>query len=522
MQNKKLKILLINPPVLAVLEPWFDEPKFVRTALAFLAGYLREYGDFEIKCIDSKFEKISFAETARRAVEWKPDIVALTAFTNEIKPAAYTAGLIKRALPNVITVIGGVHVTAIPEQTMREFPTFDIGVVGEGEETFLALCNELEKEEPKLEHVSGLVLRSNQDDPFQTKARVRILDQDSIPLPAWDLLPSAEEYYIHTVRGCPFNCVFCMNPNGKVARKRSIEKSIDEMEWLIKDFGAKRISFGDELFSVDMKRTDAMMDLMIERKIGEKVSWDVQTHVAYVNDELLKKMKAANIEKLEMGVETGDETSLRRMGKATDLKMILKAFGLARKHHIKTGSFMLLGQPNETHKSIWRTILFGIKINPTEPIFGTMVPYPGTEVAKLAANGEAGFKLISTNWDEYNKQFNGSLEFTNISRRSLEWYQIIGYVSVFIMNFRFIDFAKFFATYWVGAVQLFFKALSGKKSVREMLNIPDDYETVINSPCTISVAEIIQSREYWKKVQASEVKRTRKEAPELLESQMPI
>ena len=270
----KKKILLINPPVLAVLEPWFDEPKFVRTAIAFLAGYLREYGDFEIKCIDSKFEKISFAETAKRAAEWKPDIVALTAFTNEIKPAAYTAGLIKKQIPGVITVIGGVHVTAIPEQTMREFPTFDIGVVGEGEETFLELCNELKKDEQQLMNVSGLVLRSNQGDAFQTKARARILDQDSIPFPAWDLLPKAEEYYIHTVRGCPFNCVFCMNPNGKVARKRSIEKSVEEIEWLIKDFGAKRISFGDELFSVDMKRTDEMMDLMIERKIGENVSWE--------------------------------------------------------------------------------------------------------------------------------------------------------------------------------------------------------------------------------------------------------
>jgi anaerobic magnesium-protoporphyrin IX monomethyl ester cyclase len=520
MRNQK--IVLINPPVLAVLEPWFDEPKFVRTAIAFLAGYLREYGDFDIECIDAKFEKLCFQDVVDRAVAHRPDIIALTAFTNEIKPAAYTAGLIKKKMPNVITVIGGVHVTAIPEQTMREFPSFDIGVVGEGEETFLELCNALKQPEPDLTTIPGLVLRSANGTARQTIARPRILDQDSIPMPAWDLLPRAEEYYIHTIRGCPFNCVFCMNPNGKVARKRSVEKTVDEMEWLIKDFGAKRISFGDELFSVDMHRTAELMDVMIDKKIGERVRWDVQTHVAYINDELLTKMKAANIEKLEMGVETGDELSLKRMGKSTNLSMILNSFSLARKHKIKTGSFMLLGQPNETHDSIWRTIRFGIKINPTEPIFGTMVPYPGTEVAKLAAKGEAGFRLISTNWDEYNKQFNGSLEFTNISRRALEWYQIIGYVSVFIVNLRFVDFMKFFLTYWVGAVQLFFKALSGKKSVREMLNLPNDYEAVINSPETISIEDMIHSREYWKEVQAREVKRARKEAPELLETQMPI
>jgi anaerobic magnesium-protoporphyrin IX monomethyl ester cyclase len=518
----KKKILLINPPVLAVLEPWFDEPKFVRTSLAFLAGYLREHGDFDIQCIDAKFEKLSFNEVEKRAVAWQPDVVALTAFTNEIKPAAYTAGLIKKAIPSVITVIGGVHVTAIPEQTMREFPTFDIGVVGEGEQTFYELCSELKKLSPDLSSVPGLVLRTANREVYLTKARPRILDQDTMPMPAWDLLPPAEEYYIHTVRGCPFSCVFCMNPNGKVARTRGIEKTVEEMQWLIRDFKAKRISFGDELFSVDMLRTSALMDLMIEKGIGEKVKWDVQTHVAFVNDELLAKMKAANIEKLEMGVETGDEASLKRMGKATNLAMILNSFNLARKHKIKTGSFMLLGQPNETHQTIWRTIRFGIKINPTEPIFGTMVPYPGTEVAKLAAKGEAGFRLLSTNWDEFNKQFNGSLEFTNISRSALEWYQIIGYVSVFIFNLRFIDFMRFFITYSGGAVMLLFKALSGKKSVRQMLNIPDDYEIIINSPETISIEDMIKSREYWKGVQAGEVKRARKEAPQLLEAQMPI
>ncbi len=518
----KKKILLINPPVLAVLEPWFDEPKFVRTSLAFLAGYLREHGDFDIKCIDAKFEKLSFREVAERAVKWQPDVIAFTAFTNEIKPAAYTAGLIKKAMPGVTTVIGGVHITAIPEQTIRQFPTFDIGVVGEGEETFFELCRELKNIKPDLSAVAGLALRDEGGNVFLTRPRARILDQDSIPLPAWDLLPPAEEYYIHTERGCPFNCVFCMNPNGKVARTRSNKKTIEEIEWLIRDFKAKRISFGDELFSVDMPRASELMDLMIEKKIGERVKWDVQTHVAYVNDELLGKMKAANIDKLEMGVETGDEASLKRMGKATNVGMILKSFNLARQHKIKTGSFMLLGQPNETHRTIWRTIRFGIKINPTEPIFGTMVPYPGTEVARLAAKGEAGFRLLSTNWDEFNKQFNGSLEFTNISRNALEWYQIIGYVSVFIFNLRFIDFLKFFITYSGGAVMLLLKALSGKTSVRQLLNLPDDYEAVINSPETISIEDMVKSREYWKGVQAGEVKRARREAPQLLEAQMPI
>ena len=57
-----------------------------------------------------------------------------------------------------------------------------------------------------------------------------------------------------------------------------------------------------------------------------------------------------------------------------------------------------------------------VKMNPDLPIFGIMSPYPGTEIARMAANGEAGYKLVTTDWNEYNKQIGGALEFASLSR----------------------------------------------------------------------------------------------------------
>ena len=516
----KTKILLLNAPVLAVIEPWFDAPEFVRTSLAVLAGYLRKYTEYEIICLDAKFEKLTMQQTVAKVKDINPEIIGFTAFTNEIKPSAYLAGLLKKELPNVITIIGGAHITAIPISTLKEFPTFDYGVFGEGEITLKELIDALVNKKD-IKGIDGVVFRNN-NQIIKNNERHRILEQDLLPMPAWDLLPSAKEYYIQTVRGCPFACVFCLNHNGKVARKRNVEITVEEIEWLIDYAKPERISFGDELFSIDMKRTDELLDLMIERKIGEKVTWDIQTHVGYVNDNLLKKMKQANIAKCEMGVEAGDPIALKKMGKGTNIEMILKAFKNAHKYKIPTGSFLLLGQPYETHKSIWNTLKIGIKINPTEPIIGTMVPYPGTEVAKMAAIGEAGYKLITTNWDEYRKQLNGSLEFTHISRRSLEFYQAVGYIIIFVANFRFIDLIKFFFKYIGGAVQLIKKIFSGKKGTEELMNIPNDYDTVINSPGNISLEEIIDARQYWKNVQQQNLKYTKLMKPELLEEQLPI
>jgi anaerobic magnesium-protoporphyrin IX monomethyl ester cyclase len=512
-----MKILLINTPVIAVMEPWFDEPNFVRTSIAFLAGYLREYSDFEVECLDAKFEKLNFNQVLDRVKESNPDIVGFTAFTNEVKPSAYQAALIKKHLPHIITIMGGAHITALPEQTLVEFPSIDIGVFGEGEETLLELCHALNNNSP-LNNVKGVIYRNDKGDIVKNPERPRILDQDSIPIPAWDLMPPSEMYYIQTIRGCPFNCVFCMNHNGKVARKRSLHLVIEEMEYLIKR-GAKQISFGDELFSVDMPRTHALMDLMIEHKIGERVKWDIQTHVAYVDDELMAKMKKANIYRCEMGVEAGDESALKRMGKAINQEMIIKAFDLARKHNVVAGSFLLIGQPNETVSTIWKTIKLGIKINPAEPMIGTMVPYPGTEVSKMAAKGEGGYKLVSFDWDDYGKQINGSLEFTNLSLRTIKIMQMIGYTLIFLANFRFLDFAKFFWNYRTAAINLFTDTFFNKKQSKSLK--PDDYEELINSGNQITFEEMLESRKYWKSVQSEEVKRTKNKMPNLLLEQMP-
>jgi len=512
MSTTRLKISLINPPVLAVLEPWYDTPDFVRTGLAYLAGYLRQFEGFEIQVIDAKFERFDFEEVLARLNEFQPDVVGFTAYTNEIKPAAYLAARVKEQLKNCITVIGGVHVTAIPTETLLEFHGFDIGVVGEGEVTLQELCEAVHTQQ-SLDTIDGLVIRKG-GSIHMTSPRLRILDQESIPFPAWDMFPKANTYFIQTIRGCPFDCKFCMNPNGKVARKRSVPHVIEELKLIIDEFNPERISFGDELFSVDMERTNRLLDAMAEHKIGEKVKWDVQTHVRYVDLEMMKRFKIANVERVELGIETGDEAIMKKMGKGISMEQIKQAYTDARKAKVEIGTFFLIGQPNETPQTIMKTIRLAGTINPELPMFGLMTPYPGTEVSKLAAKGEAGYRLLTTDWDEYNKQIGGAMEFANLSRRQIEWYQIYAYLYVFIRNFRMVDLAKFIWEYRKGVFSVVKKVI-GRKKVSDLLQKPADYDAVLQSNYRLSNAELADARDNWKGTQTRELKRAKKASPEL-------
>lgn len=510
-ETKPYKVCLINPPVLSVNEPWYDTPDFVRTSIAYLGGYLRQFDGFDVTLIDAKFERLSFDDLVKKVVAIKPHLIGFTAFTNEIKPAAFSAGLLKSNLPETLCVVGGPHVTAIPKDTMLEFPVFDIGVIGEGEKTLYETCRSLRDKQNKitnqLEHINGLVFRLG-DRLIQTSPRERILDQDSIPFPAWDLLPPAKTYYVQSIRGCPFNCIFCMNPNGKVARKRSVSNVMQELDWVISTFKPNRISFGDELFSIDIQRTLELLEAMAQAKIGDTVKWDVQTHVHYVNETLFKAFKKAKVERVELGVETGDEEILRRMGKSTNLQVIKKAFVSAKKEGVNTGSFFLFGQPNETVQSIEKTIALAVELNPDLPMFGIMTPYPGTEVAKMAAKNEGGYEILSTDWDEYNKQIGGALAFAGLSRRQIEWLQIKAYIKVYLYNFRIIDFVKFLWQYKKAAAEVLAKVVFNRTSAIKHNKKPYGYDEYFNvNGMQFSKRNFIDAREQWNDLQRNDLRK---------------
>jgi len=512
--EKQFRVTLINPPVIGVLEPWYDTPAYGRTGLAYLAGYLRQFPQFTVQIIDAKLERLNFEQVLKRVEQFQPHIVGFTAYTNEIKPAAYQAALIKKHFPNIVTVAGGVHITALPKETLLEFSAFDIGVVGEGEITFYELCEALRCVNA-LSNINGLVLRQH-DNIILTPARSRIADQDSIPFPAWDLLPASDTYFIQSERGCPFSCLFCMNPNGKVARKRSVQNVMDELNWIIKEFKPKRISFGDELFSVDMPRARLLLDSMIENRIGEKVIWDVQTHVHFVDAPMFRQFKQANVERVELGIETGDEESLRKMGKGTNLSKIAAACDAAKSEGVNIGTFFLFGQPNETIKSLSSTINLAVKLNPDLPMFGLMTPYPGTEIAKMAARGEGGYRLLTTNWDEYNKQIGGAMEFANLTRRQIERIQIKAYAKVYLYNYRIFDFAKFLWEYRKGAWEVMKKIILRRNSLQNHLDRkPADYEKMIYGNHPVTVAALIEARDNWNKYQHTEAKRLKIEMQEV-------
>lgn len=437
-----MRVILVNPPPYRVMEAFYDTPPFPRPALAFLAAYLRQAG-IEVAVLDCKYSRVGYDRVLESIKDFNPDIVAVTAMTNEIIQAGQVARRVKMSWPKIITVIGGVHVTALPEQTLREFPVFDYAVIGEGEVPLLNLVKAIEGGLRGLEPLLGIAGIDTDGKFWFEGTSPRIGQMDTLPVPAWDLFAPTHEYMLHTSRGCPFKCPFCMNFNGRKVRAKSPGSILDEMEWLVDKQGARSFIFGDEVFTINRNRTVVICNGMIERGLDKKCKWWCVSHVRCIDFELAVLMKKAGCRLLGLGIESGNEERLHEISKGTSIDMILDTVNSLKRAGLPFEAYFILGYPDETAETARETIEFAVKINPDVPVIGLMVPYPGTRIGVMASKGEGRYVLQARSWNDYNKQIGNALSFKNLSRRELERIQLVGYARVFLCNSRFLEFVKF-------------------------------------------------------------------------------
>ena len=159
-------------------------------------------------------------------------------------------------------------------------------------------------------------------------------------------------------------------------------------------------------------------------------------------------MAQAGCYEINFGIESGNEEILKQIGKGITLADARRASYLAKKIGIQVASLFIIGHPGETKQTVMDTINFAVELNSDRLALGIMVPYPGTEVARMAANGEGGYKMLSQNWSDFNKYFGNALEIKGLSRKEMEKLQAWGYLKFYLWNFRFIDLAKVVLSRW--------------------------------------------------------------------------
>jgi radical SAM superfamily enzyme YgiQ (UPF0313 family) len=278
--------------------------------LALISAVLERAG-YAVNLLDANAMRLQPEETA--ALAEGADVIGLTAMTPTAGAAMSIAKCIKQINPAVPVILGGVHATLLPEETLAKAPAIDIILRGEGEDVLLELLKVIEQKQP-LNSVPSISYRQD-GNIISTEAATGSIDIDSLPFHAYHLL-NLDSYQpgpphgraapfaaIMTSRGCPYRCAYCSKPVfGKNFRAQSAERVLAEIDYLKDNFGIKEFAVYDDVFTLNNKRAMAIAEGIIKKKLD--IIWTCESRVNLVDEELLRKMKQAGCYAIAYGIES--------------------------------------------------------------------------------------------------------------------------------------------------------------------------------------------------------------------------
>ncbi len=449
--------------------------------ISYLAALLEQAG-FDARIFDAYFNGWSPDELVESVVAYQPHVLGITAMTHEIMPAAHLAERVKARL-DIPAMIGGCHATALPSGTLEEFPAFDYLVHGEGEMTVAELLKTLFETASfqKFATIKGIAFRENGqvvvNDP---RPPLSASELDNLPFPAFHhyygdnsraLADKTACYVIASSRGCPHRCAFCMRVLGNKIRRRSSESICNEIELAVSRYGAHTIDFVDEVFLSNDNVTRQVLTSFIETGLSKRIRWRGLTHASAVRAEMIDLAKRAGCYRLAMGVESGDDETLRAIGKGLTVEMARKAVRVVKDAGLILDTYFIIGHPNETRETAQKTIDLAADLNTSSIAVGMMVPYPGTRIYEMAKKGEGGYRLLTEDWSRYDKYGGSALELQGLSLDEIQAMQRRAYWALYLRNRRFADLLEFL---WEKRKGLFYLIIEPVKSVpRSITRVTD-------------------------------------------------
>ena len=319
----------------------------------------------------------------RRAVDINDikdsDILAISSTSQDYGMAQRVALAAKKNNPNVITVLGGHHVSYLPGSMSEQF---DVGVMGEGEETFSVLVKAM-LTGSDIGQIPGLAFH-HEGRVVITPPRKNIEPIDSIPMPFRDYYKNV---YLMSSRGCPYKCAFCTSQAfwGKT-RFFSAPYVVAEIEHIVSNMGPDpAINIYDDLFVADRKRFDEIIRLLEDKDITNRVRFSFAVRANMVDDELCRQIKRFKYIDVCFGAESGSDRILKLMNKGTTVAMNQKALDIFYKHEILVSCSYVVGWPTETEEEVRSTYDFITRNaaegkHPERAVVNILMPMPGTPV----------------------------------------------------------------------------------------------------------------------------------------------
>jgi radical SAM superfamily enzyme YgiQ (UPF0313 family) len=380
---------------------------------AYAASILEKEG-YSVSIIDAQATGTSDAQLLEMVEKSNPEVVvsriSLPSFGSDLK----TCDMVKTRFPNVFYVGWGSICKVEPEAVLSK-SRLDAVISDELEFAILNLVNAI-RSKGELGEVGGISFKANANvvhNPSVSGEK----SLDALPLPAYHLLDlknykASESYFfpegsrsrfvdfftLLSSRGCDFNCFYCPYPTSfGTWRAMTPRKVVDEIEFLVKNYGIKVFWFHDQVFTMIPERVEQICSEIIDR--GLDVTWACETHLRKLSTSLVVKMKEAGCTRIQVGIETGDPKLLASVGKVgCTVDEVENAMRQLHELGILVEANFIVGLPGENWSTVRNTAKMIRKTRPDDVAISMITPYPGTPLFALAKKRNW---IVTDDWNRY-------------------------------------------------------------------------------------------------------------------------
>lgn len=374
-----MKIALLYPGI--VLDGFAKngiKPKtgWAHQGLCYISSALKEKGH-DVSLIDLR-QLSEWEELPQVIRNIMPDVLGITMLTLDFDISIKAAKIAKRVNSNIKIIVGGAHPTLMAKDLIDK-QCIDYIFQGEAEETLPKIIEDIGSGNIKNKVIRGEIPDLDRI-PFQDRFLFKILEVPNVPFLKMPFVSAIAG------RGCPYNCSFCQPAERAIfsskIRRVSVERFIDELEFVRRYLGLNTLMLHDDCFAADKRWAEKFMKLYSKKRFNKSIVCSSRADIIVKNPKIFKDMKKCGLQLLMVGFESGSDRVLKFIRKGTTLDINLKAASICKKLGIRILANLMLGIPTETNEEALASSRMIKKMNPyvVSPAF--YVPNPGSDLYK--------------------------------------------------------------------------------------------------------------------------------------------
>lgn len=381
-----------SPTTVVLLQPPGTCSEFTRSKSLYpplgLCQLAATVSQADAVVLDADGSHWSGERTLSEVLARQPALVGMTV-------TSYTLSLVERfarplAARGIAVMVGGPHASFAPRDVLARCPSVRFVVRGEAEVIFPEVVARAGRGET-LHGLAGVHERGRETAGHLDMV-LRVEDLGSLPPPIFDGLPIDSWWCpdarrrplvtVATTRGCPHRCAFCSSPEllGRKVRSVPVPQVLDYLEVLVRDRGVREISFVDDVFTIQRRRTLELCRGMAERKLD--LTWFCNARADQVTEEIAEAMAEAGCHQVYLGFESGNQGILDRIQKGATVADLERGAELLARHGISRSAGFVVGLPGETAATVADSIALAKRIRPERIQFTRFTPLVGSPLGQ--------------------------------------------------------------------------------------------------------------------------------------------